>query len=120
MSIGKKSLTMVKILLVEVIVSIILLFVAAFVTLKMSPSDQVISYIVIAIYAISAFVGGFIAGKTMERQKFIWGLIAGICYVAIIFVVAMAVKGNINSGSIGLFKMIIPSLAAGMLGGMFS
>lgn len=120
MSIAKKSLAMIKILLAEIVVSIILLLIAAYVTLKMSPSDEFISYLVIAIYVIASLTGGFIAGKIMERKKFIWGFVAGALYVAIILGVTMIVKGNISTGSVGLVKMIVPSIAGGMFGGMIS
>lgn len=120
MSTAKKSVAMVKILLAEIIVSVILILVAAYVVLKMSPPDEYISYLIIAIYVISSLFGGFIAGKIMGKRKFIWGFVAGALYVMVILGVTMVVKGNISSGTIGLMKMIIPALAGGMFGGMIS
>ncbi len=120
MSLKKKCFTMGKILLVEMVLSAILIFAAAFIVLKMTPTDQTITYFIIGIYALSSFAGGFTAGKAMGKQKFLWGFLAGALYVLLIVIIAFAVKGNITSGSIGLVKMIVPSLIGGTFGGMIS
>ena len=88
--------------------------------LKLCPSDQTLNYYVMAIYAASTFVGGMIAGKSMENRRFLWGIVAGVVYVFGVIALALAVRGNVASGSVGLVRLIVPSVLAGMLGGMMS
>lgn len=120
MTVGKRGIILGKVLLAEAVVSGVLLLFAAYVSLKICPSDQTLNYFVMAIYAVSSFVGGIIAGKNMENRRFLWGLVAGGIYVFVIMLIALAVRGNVSSGTVGLLKLIIPSLLAGMAGGMLS
>ena len=118
---GKKiTAAILKETLIQMLVSVVLIAIAAFVVLKMSPSDAVIKVIVLAIYAVSAFVGGFLMGKVMDRRKFLWGLVAGAVYITVILLVAFVVKGNFNAGMVGVTSGIIASLAGGTIGGMLS
>ncbi len=120
MSIGKKGIVIGKVLVVEAVVSGVLLLLAAYAALKICPSDKTLNYYVMAIYAASAFVGGMIAGRSMETRRFVWGIVAGLVYVAVVLVIALVTRGSVASGSVGLVRLIVPSVLAGMLGGMMS
>lgn len=116
----KIPITILKETVIQMIISVILVAIAAFVVLKVSPTEGVVKVIVLAIYAISSFVGGTILGKVMEKQKFLWGALAGAIYIGIILIVALVVKGSVEAGTVGIASGIIVSLIAGTLGGMFS
>lgn len=116
----KIVVSMLKETLIQMLISVVLLAVSAFVVLKISPSDTVIRVIILAIYAISTFVGGFILGKVMDRRKFLWGMTAGAVYIGIILLVAFTVKGSLNAGTISVASGIITALASGTIGGMLS
>ena len=118
---GRKiAVTILKERWIQMIVSVLLLLVAAFLVLKMSPSDVVIKAIVIGIYAISSFVGGYIMGKVMNKRKFLWGMLAGIIYFAIIIAAALLSDGRINQGTVGISAGFIASAFGGTIGGMVS
>ena len=112
--------TIAKETLIQMIISVILIAMAAFVVLKISPSEMVIKVIILAVYAIAAFVGGFIMGRVMDKRKFLWGAAAGAIYIAIILLAAIIVKGSADARTIGVMSGIIVSLAAGTVGGMIS
>ena len=116
----KIALTILKELLVQMIISVILVAIAAFVVLRVSPSETAVKVIILVIYGISTFVGGFIMGKVMDKRKFLWGALSGALYFAIILVAAIIIKGSPNAGTIGVTSGIIVSLAAGTIGGMIS
>lgn len=116
----KIGMAILKDTLLEMLVSVILLLIAAFVVLKISPSAMVIKIIVLGIYAVSSFVGGFILGKVMDKRKFLWGMISGAVYFIIIMLVAFIVNGNVGAGSINVISGLVASVVAGMLGGMVS
>ena len=75
---------------------------------------------VILIYVVSCFIGGFMAGKKIHTQKFLWGLLVGVLY----FLLLLAVSGISRSGiHVDLKEMITTLLicvGSGMAGGMLS
>lgn len=114
------SLTILKETLIQMIISFVLVAIAAFVILKTSPSEGIVSVIVLVIYGISAFVGGYILGKVMNKRKFLWGALAGAIYIGILLIIALIVRGSVGDATINPATGIIVSLAAGMAGGMIS
>ena len=115
----KIGMVILKETLVQIMISILLVFVTAFVVLKMSPAESVIRGMILSIYAIASFVGGNILGGVMEKRKFLWGMLAGAIYIGLIFLIAFCTKGSMMQGSVGLVKGIAVCLGCGMLGGMF-
>lgn len=116
----KAVITLLKETLAEMIISTILLAIAAFIVLKVSPSLSTIKILILVIYGIASFCGGIIMGKVMETRKFLWGALAGILYFTIIIIVAFIVKGSILTGTVGILSGLIVSAAAGTIGGMIS
>lgn len=106
--------------LIQMLISVVLIAISSFVVLRISPSDAVIKVIILAIYAIASFVGGYIMGKVMETRKYLWGMASGAVYIGIIILAAFVAKGSVNSGTIGIASGIITSLAGGTIGGMLS
>ena len=112
--------TILKETLIQMIISVILVAIAAFVVLRTSPSENTIKIIILVIYGISSFVGGLILGKAMEKRRFLWGAGAGAIYIGILLLAALAIKGNLNTGTVSLISGIIVSVAAGTVGGILS
>lgn len=69
-------------LLVMYIISGLLLVLLAFIVSRVEKEDAVAQVGVIVIYVLSCGIGGFVLGKWKKRQKFLWGLLVGILYVA--------------------------------------
>ena len=63
-------------------------------------------------------VQGFLTGKMVKEQKYIWGLMLGVCYVLVIGIVSFIMNGTIHISAGGTLTNVILCLAAGMLGGM--
>ncbi len=116
----KAVITILKETLIQMIISLILVAVAAFIILKISPSESAIKGIILVIYGISSFAGGFILGKVMDKRKFLWGTLAGAIYIGILLLISLSVNGSLGAGTIDLAVGIIVSLAAGTVGGMVS
>ena len=106
--------------LIEMIISAVLLAVMSFIVLRMTPGIAVVKVLILAIYGISTFIGGYIMGKVMSKRKFLWGALAGVVYFAIIILVAFIVKGGVFAGTVGIASGLIVSISAGTIGGMIS
>lgn len=112
--------TFLKLLLASFVFSMALLFFLAFLMFRFHLSEAVISAGVIVIYVISTFLAGFLAGKTMGQQKYLWGLGLGTAYFCVLLLVSL-LSGQSPAGIGQNFIMtMFLCLASGMLGGMVS
>lgn len=102
------------------IVSGLLLLILALLLYKMEPGESVIKIGIIVIYVIAGVIGGFIMGKIMREQKFLWGLAAGVLYFVILFLVSSVVKGGFVVDVAKVATTFILCAASGMAGGMIS
>jgi putative membrane protein (TIGR04086 family) len=73
---------------------------------------------IIAIYVLSTFFAGFIAGRKMQSRKFLWGLMMGVLYFVILAVMSLIVNGPEGSLGNSFFTTLILCCGGGMLGGM--
>lgn len=112
--------TFLKLLLASFVFSVALLFVLAFFLFKFHLTDNVVTVCIILIYVISNFLSGFLAGKTMGRRKYLWGLGLGIAYFTVLCIVSFVVKQTFGALGQDFFMTMILCLCSGMLGGMVS
>ncbi|MGL5258875.1 MAG: TIGR04086 family membrane protein [Lachnospiraceae bacterium] len=106
--------------LIGYVVSIILLFVLAFILFKFSLTEYVVHLVIVGIYIISSFLSGFLLGKKMETKKYVWGLLEGVIYFGILIVLSMVFKQSIASISEQGISTFFICVVSGMLGGMIS
>lgn len=101
-------------------VSGILLLILALLLYQLEPGAAVIKVGIVVIYVIAGLLGGILLGKIMRQQKFLWGLVAGILYFVILFLVSAIVKGGFEMEPSRVFTTLILCGASGMAGGMIS
>ena len=65
-------------------VSSLLLLLLAMLLYKLEPQETFIRIGIVVIYVVAGFFGGFLMGRMMREQKFLWGLLAGALYFAIL------------------------------------
>ncbi len=102
------------------IVSGLLLLLLALLLFQMDLSEEAVKIGIVVIYVISGVIGGFVMGKMMKEQKFLWGLAAGVLYFLILLVVSMLVKGGLEMEMVKVITTAILCGASGMAGGMIS
>lgn len=105
-------------LLLQVVLSGVLVIILAFFVFRFSLGDGAIKFMILAIYGICSLIGGLILGRSMERRKFLWGLIAGAVYIGLIIGISFAVQGNVGNGLISMGVGIAVCLGCGTFGGM--
>ena len=88
--------------------------------MKCQLEEGKISAAVTVIYLGSAFLGGRIAGRRTENKKYLWGLLAGMCYFAVLFLLTLILKRNIDPSSIQTITTACLCMGGGMLGGMLA
>lgn len=101
-------------------VSGLLLLLLALILYKAEPGESVIKIGIVVVYVVSGFLGGFLMGKIMREQKFLWGLAAGAIYFVVLFLVSGLVKGGFELDMAKVATTFILCAASGMAGGMVS
>lgn len=49
---------------------------------------------IIVVYVFACFMGGFMAGRMVRKDKYLWGVATGIAYYFLLLVVSFAAKGK--------------------------
>lgn len=75
---------------------------------------------IIGIYIVATFFGGFMAGKHIENRKFLWGLLEGLLYFAILLIVSLIANHTLKDVTTNLTTAFLICGGSGMLGGMLS
>ena len=107
-------------LLFSYIATGILLLALSFLLYKLHLRSSQVSASVHIIYAVTCFLGGYAAGKSMNQRRFFWGLVTGLCY----FIILFAMSSLMNRGAAPETSQVLLTLAicagGGTIGGMAS
>ena len=117
---GTQVFQVMKALLASYIVTGILLFVITFFLYKFEWDEQMVTAGIIVIYVVSTFVGGFILGKIKKARKFLWGLVMGTLYFALLFLVSFGVYRSFDGNGTNVITTFLLCAGGGMLGGMLA
>ena len=117
---GTQVIQVLKALLASYIVTGILLFIVTFFLYKFEWDEQMVTAGIIAIYVISTFAGGFIMGKLKGTRKFLWGLIMGILYFLLLFLISFGVYRSFDGNGTNVLTTLLLCMGGGMLGGMIA
>lgn len=112
------AVDMLKSLLCAYIITGILLLILAVLLYKVGISENTVDAGVILIYVISTFSGGFVMGKLMGEQKFLWGLILGAAYFILLLLITFGMYHTLQGSTSHLFTVILLCAGGGMMGGM--
>lgn len=120
MSVGRKVAFVVKGLIFSYAITGALLALLAFLVFKFQLGESITDIAIVAIYVLVTFVGGFITGKAVKEQKFLWGFILGFLYILIISIVAILVSQTFHVASTANLTTAALCIGGGLLGGMLS
>lgn len=98
----------------------ILLLLLALLLYKLDLDESKISMGIIAIYILSSFLGGILAGKGCESRKFLWGLMTGSLYFLVLFLFSLILKRPVQMSAVSLVTTCLMCMGGGMAGGMIS
>lgn len=109
-----------KVLILNFVVSGLLLFVVAFLAYQLHFQDENMQVGAYCIYAISNLLGGILIGKVMGNRKFLWGLIEGVLYFVVLLILSLILSGSAAFFSLHTLSVLLISMICGMLGGIIS
>lgn len=111
---------MVRTLIITYIISALLLTALTFALYKFRLPESQVSLAVNAVYILSCFLGGLIAGKLIKTRRFFWGLLTGLLYFAFLFLMSLAQESGITEDLPRILTVLAMCSFSGMAGGMVS
>ena len=102
------------------IFSAVMLAVMSAVIWKTGAGASAVSGCVIAVYILSNFIGGFVAGKQAGKHKFLWGIAVSVVYFAVIFVAGIWLIGSEPGANREVITGALICIISGMFGGMLA
>lgn len=116
----QKVWRIVRTLIITYIISGILLSALAFVLYKFRLPENQVNLGVNAIYILSCFIGGFLAGKAQKNRRFFWGLVTGLLYFLFLFLMSFLQDSGITENTVHIATVFTMCVLSGMAGGMLS
>ena len=116
----RRILSLVKGLLAAYAVTAGLLMLLALVILQLNVSEGTVAAGVMVIYLLSCFLGGFLLGKGVGKNKFLWGVILGAVYFVLLMILSVAAGSGSFGGAGRIFSTFLLCCAGGMAGGMLA
>ena len=111
---------MVKSLLAAYVVTGILLIILALALYKFELNEGAVTAGVTAVYLISTFTGGLVVGKLAKVRRFLWGIVLGILYFALLLLVTVGIYRTFHGSSTEILVTFALCAGGGMAGGMIS
>lgn len=106
------------ILLTQIMLTTVILFVSSGIIWKYAYDEKAISAVVTGTYIVVNILGGIIAGKLFKKNKFLWGLAAGITYFSVLLLFGIFIFKTGTPG-INVVGNALICAVSGMTGGMF-
>ena len=111
---------MVKALLAAYVVTGILLIILALALYKFELNEGAVTAGVTAVYLISTFTGGLVVGKLAKVRRFLWGIVLGILYFALLLLVTVGIYRTFHGSSTEILVTFALCAGGGRAGGMIS
>ena len=111
---------MVKAPLAAYVVTGILLIILALALYKFELNEGAVTAGVTAVYLISTFTGGLVVGKLAKVRRFLWGIVLGILYFALLLLVTVGIYRTFHGSSTEILVTFALCAGGGMAGGMIS
>ena len=107
-------------LVVAYLITVLALFGISFVMLKLQPDTGTTELLILAVYVLSCFAGGWYAGRRAGQRKFLQGLFVGLLYFVLLFLISGMGEREIQSDLASGGLACLLCAAGGMLGGMLA
>ena len=116
----ERGLFLLKCLSFAYILTAALLALLALLVYRFALSEKLVSFVIIVIYVGTTFFGGWMAGKRLQKRKFLWGLLVGSLYFLILAALSLIVNHSFQDVAVNFFTVLALCAGGGMLGGMLS
>ncbi|MCI5639972.1 MAG: TIGR04086 family membrane protein [Lachnospiraceae bacterium] len=118
---GKNMIVVIGIVLgMMYLLSALLLAAAAGVLWNVGAGSKAVSGVVIGVYVIVNFLGGFLIGKKRGQHKMLWGVAVGVLYFLLLLLIAVFVVKTPLQGNSWIYSGFFVCGISAMFGGMLA
>lgn len=107
-------------LIVSYLLSGVLLLVLSFALYRLRLGESQINLAVFLVYGAACLIGGLLAGKGIASRRFFWGLLSGMLYFAVLFLMSWIMAHGAMPEFSRSMSVLSCCIAGGMIGGMIS
>lgn len=94
-------------LIMELIISLIGMFILALVLSKTSVSDSIMGNTIIGISAFSIALGGLVVSRKMEMKGILCGALQGVLYMVVLYLISSMASGKFALGIEGIVMILV-------------
>ncbi|MDD7220304.1 MAG: TIGR04086 family membrane protein [Clostridia bacterium] len=98
----------------------VFLLMLAFLLFSFNLGETAIAAGISAVYVLSCFLGGLMAGKLVKKDKYLWGIVTGFSYFLLLLAVSFAVRRQWDMSVSHAVTTFFMCVGGGALGGMLS
>lgn len=117
---GRKILTVLKVLAVAYAVTGLMLLLSAFLMLKLKLGETSVRLFIMVIYGVVSILAGFIYGKIKGSRRLFNGAFMGVLYFGILFLISLIVNRSVPVDIQKSIISLIICVAGGTIGGIIS
>ena len=117
---SSKPWRIIRTLMISYFLSALLLLGMTFLLYKFRLDESQINIGIYGTYIVSCLIGGFLIGKTMKTKRLFWGLLIGILYFSVLFLLSTLQEQTIPSDHSHLLKILGICMGSGMIGSILS
>lgn len=92
---------------IELLISIVGMFILAVILSKTSVSDSIMGNVIIGISAFAICLGGFITSKKLKIKGILCGALQGIIYMIILYLISSIASGNFALRIEGIIMILV-------------
>ena len=96
-----------KCFVIEMIISILGMFILALILSKTNVSDSIMGNVIIGISAFSISMGGFISSRNLQIKGIVCGSIQGIFYMLMLYLISSILSGNFGLESESIIMIVV-------------
>ena len=114
------SWRIVRTLILSYLFSAVLLLILTLLLYRFRLPEEQITIGIYAVYILSCFLGGFLVGKAMKTRRFFWGMLIGLLYFVVLFLMSSLQNPSAPTELPHMLSVLSMCLVSGMAGGMVS
>lgn len=96
------------------------LLLLAFLLFSLDLGEGTVAAGIMAVYVLACLFGGFMTGKIVRKDKYLWGTLLGVVYYLLLLAVSFAAKGKWDMTVQHAAAAFFMCLGGGTIGGMLS
>lgn len=98
----------------------VFLLILSFLVFRLDLGTAPVAAGIVAVYVVSCLAGGFMAGRLMRRDKYLWGLFVGLAYFLLLVFASFMAQRRWDMSFSHLITTFCMCLGGGALGGMLA